>query len=389
MIFIKDFRAVIILACFSLNCIIASAQTTFTCPNTTTVCACPPGAKGEYYSGYFNDVQTYFTANAVGLTRIDNTINFNTDNGWGAIVPPAGGVLSNPDYYSTRWTGSIRILTAGTYTFYLTSDDASWLWMGTNALAVNPTAATAFINNGGLHSPLTISAVGVFPACRMPFKLHFGENGGNNRSVLEYESVALGIVRQVVPQAQYCSCQNSILPIELRYFSAIPENENIKVQWGANSESNNKKFSIFKSIDGTTWDLLDELKGEGTTNLKKEYTILDQKPFNGINYYYLLQTNNDGSTKKYDIVYADYITQENYISLFPNPSTNKVIISSINKWVNPIINVYGVLGTIIHVPIIKMDDFSFELNTTELSKGSYTVKISDAQITTFKKLLKE
>ena len=365
------------------------AQTTFTCSNTTTVCACPPGAKGQYYAGYYNDVQTYFTANPVGLTRNDGTINFNTDNGWGSIVPPATGSAANPDSYSTRWSGSIFIQTAGTYTFYLTSDDAAWLWMGGNALAANPTSATAFINNGGLHSPATVSAVGIFPICRVPFKIHYGENTGNNRAVLEYESVVLGIAKQVVPASAYCSCQNSILPIELRYFSAVPENETINVQWGTQSETNNKKFTIFKSVDGVNWNALGDLNGAGNSAIKNDYSLIDSQPYNGINYYYLLQTNNDGSTKKYDAIYVDYTNKENHIQLFPNPANNKVIISSATVWIEPVINVYDVFGKEINLPIVKTDNFKFELNMSELPRGSYTVKITDLQKITFKKLLKE
>ncbi len=364
------------------------AQTTFTCSNTSTACACPQGAKAEYYSGYFADVQTYFTTNTPGITRIDNTINFNTDNGWGAIVPPAGGTLANPDLYSARWTGSIYIQTAGTYTFYLTSDDASWLWMGSSALVANPTATTAFINNGGLHSPLTISAVGVFPVCRMPFKIHFGENGGNNRAILEYESAALGITRQVVPQSAYCSCQTSILPIELKYFKANSNNENILIEWGTVTEINNKSFTVFKSSDGLNWSAIGEIKGAGNSSANKDYSFPDKNPDMGTNYYYLMQTDYNGNTKKYNMISVDYGSKNEEINLFPNPSNDKVIISSISNFIDPVFEIYDTMGNKVDVPFQKQNDFSMELNTAELPKGTYAIKIINLQKVVIKKLLK-
>ena len=381
-------KNLVYLLAISINITVLSAQTTFTCSNTTTVCACPPGAKGEYYSGYYADVQTYFTSNTPGLTRTDNTINFNADNIWGAIVPPAGGTLTNPDLYSTRWTGSIFIQTAGTYTFYLTSDDASWLWMGSNALAANPTAATAFINNGGLHSPLTISAVGVFPVCRMPFKIHFGENGGQNRAVLEYESAALGIARQVVPQSAYCSCQMSVLPIELKHFFATANSDDILIEWGTASEMNNKFFTVFKSADGLNWSSIAELKGAGNSSSIKEYSVLDTSPNAGINYYYLMQTDYNGNTKKYNMIFADFGNKEGSINLFPNPFNDKVVITSMSEFSDTILEVYDVMGKKANIPFQKQNNFRIELNTSELPKGTYTIKIINLQKVVIKKLLK-
>ncbi len=388
MVFLKKLRGVLYLIAFIFKGGLVLAQTTFSCSNTSTVCACTAGATGEYYSGYFADVQTYFTSNTPGLTRTDNTINFNTDNGWGAIVPPAGGTATNPDQYSTRWSGSINFTTAGTYTFYLTSDDASWLWMGSNALAANPTATTAFINNGGLHSPLTISAVGVFPVCRMPFKIHFGENGGNNRAVLEYQSAALGIARQVVPQSAYCSCQISTLPIELKYFFATSYNENILIEWETASEINNKNFTVFKSVDGLNWSSIGEVKGAGNSSSNKQYSMLDKSPNEGINYYYLTQTDYNGNIKKYSMIFADFGNKDGSINLFPNPFNDKIVITSMSKFSDTIFEFYDIMGKKVNVPFQKQNDFKIELNTSELSKGTYTIKIINLQKIIIKKLLK-
>ena len=163
------------------------------------------GLLGEYYAGYFNDVQTFFSSTTPGLTRTESTINYNTDNGWGNIVPPATGSTADPNQFSTRWTGSIYLPVAGTYTFYLTSDDASYLWLNDSAIVANPTSATAVIQNGGAHSATTISTTVTLPAGLNNLKIHYGENGGNNRAILEYQNTAAGISRQVVPSNFLCT----------------------------------------------------------------------------------------------------------------------------------------------------------------------------------------
>ena len=62
---------------------------------------------------YFNNMT--LTAPAV-VTRIDNTVNFN----WGT-GSPAGGIAV--DNFSVRWTGFVRVLTTGSYTFQTNSDE--------------------------------------------------------------------------------------------------------------------------------------------------------------------------------------------------------------------------------------------------------------------------
>jgi hypothetical protein len=366
------------------------SQTTFSCSGASTVCSCGSGATGQYYAGYFNDVQTYFTTNTVGLTRNDATINFATDNGWGAIVPPAGGSLANPETYSTRWYGRIY-LAAGTYTFWLTSDDASYLWLGSNALAANPTTATSFINNGGLHSPATVAAVAIFTSnCLQDFKIHFGENGGNNRAVLEYGSTGLSIARQVVPTAALCACMSSgPLPINLTSFYAEPTKENVALVWKTATEQNNKLFTLYKSSDAQNWTVLGETPGSGTSSERKEYKMVDENPFKGINYYYLMQTDNDGTTKKFPLIYYDYNDNENYLKVFPNPFKDKITLISSAEFDNLSgVQVFDALQKQIQLPMHQISSSELELNTGNLERGFYTLKITTAYRTIIKKIVK-
>jgi len=43
--------------------------------------------------------------------------------------------------FIAQWTGTIHILVGGVYTFRLTSDDGSWIWIGNNIV----------VNHGGIH----------------------------------------------------------------------------------------------------------------------------------------------------------------------------------------------------------------------------------------------
>lgn len=368
------------------------AQTTFSCTSAGTTCPCTYGSSfAEFYAGYHSENQSYFSTTPVGLSRNDATINYTADNGWGSIIPPASGSAANPDTYSTRWSGRIY-LAAGTYTFWLTSDDGSYFWLGGNALVVNPTTANSFINNGGLHSPSTVSSVGIFTTnCLQDFKLHFGENGGNNRCALEYACTSLGIARQAVPSSAFCPCMSvSNLPIELKDFYGTANKDNVVLRWSTASEKDNLRFNVYKSGDGISWVELGSQDGLGSTAKGKNYSILDNSPLQGINYYYLSQTDMDGTVEKFDVITVDFNNTAVYLKLYPNPFNEKFIVSSTTEWQHTdVVSIFNALGLPVNVPVNKINKYNLELNTAGIPKGNYIIKIQSAYQVIVKRMVKD
>ena len=163
------------------------------------------GLTAGYYAGYFNDDPTYFQR-AAPLRRSDATLDFSTGNGtaaWGDLSSVATGSSTDWNTYSSRYQGSIYITTGGSYTFYLNSDDASYLWLDGAALA--PTVANATINNGGLHAVQEATATVTLTAGLHDITVAYGEQGGGNYLRLEYASAASNIARQVIPQGLLCA----------------------------------------------------------------------------------------------------------------------------------------------------------------------------------------
>ena len=177
------------------------------------------GLAADYYPGYFNDNLAFFGSTTSGLTRIDPQLNFASSSttdptGWGAIIPPAtvGANATDPDQFSTRHRGSVYIPTAGAYTFYLTSDDASYLWLDGAALA--PSLPNATISNGGPHGSVTVQATATLSAGLHNLLVYFGEQTGGNVLTLEYSSTAgAGISRRIVPNAALCAGPSALPPV--------------------------------------------------------------------------------------------------------------------------------------------------------------------------------
>jgi len=168
-------------------------------------CAGASGLTGEFYAGYFNDNQQFFTNNTPALTRTDLQLNFNSGNSWGAILPPASGSVANPDQFSARFRGSLYIAQAGTYTLYLGSDDASYLWLDNTAIASPAVTADALIQNGGPHGYQIKYASVYLSAGLHNLLIHYGERQSGNQLTFEYQSSGLGIPRQIVPSSALCT----------------------------------------------------------------------------------------------------------------------------------------------------------------------------------------
>jgi hypothetical protein len=124
------------------------------------------GLFGKRYVGYYADSVSFFaSATLHGDTNLTTQIS---------------NFTSSADSYSWMWLGYFLAPTTGTYTFYTTSDDASHLWIGDNALT-GYTTGNATVNNGGLHGSREISGTTTLTAgFYYPMRVMFGESGGGD-----------------------------------------------------------------------------------------------------------------------------------------------------------------------------------------------------------------
>jgi uncharacterized repeat protein (TIGR01451 family) len=195
----------------------ANVQTVVSLPNNSCTgsaySTAGSGLFAEYYAGYFNDNPAYFSSNTPGVTRTDANLSYTSSDTWGNIVPPASGTVASPDTYSARYRGSIKITTAGTYTFSLRSDDASYMWLDGAALAASPTLASATISNGGQHAAVTVTVAVPLSAGSHNILVFFGENAGDNILTLQYAGPDTGGATVLVPNSVLCPTLVNVPPV--------------------------------------------------------------------------------------------------------------------------------------------------------------------------------
>ena len=143
------------------------------------------GIKATYYS---DEAWT----NAVGtetLSEIKLADASGISNGYASDkVNWPNYVLGKDEQFSVRFTGSLRVDTEADYTFYLTSDDGSWLNID----------GTQVLDNGGLHSPTLKQATIHLTRGYHPLEVTMYEHTGIAVARLEYSSPSLA--RQYVQE---------------------------------------------------------------------------------------------------------------------------------------------------------------------------------------------
>ena len=123
------------------------------------------------YTGYFADDPTFFATATVNATAVNLSPIRDGDPGF--------------EPFSTQHLGYFKPATTETYTFYLTSDDASFMWLGANAVSGFNTG-NAFINNGGVHGSNEVSAsIALTAGVYYPIRIQYGDNSGGD--VLQFE----------------------------------------------------------------------------------------------------------------------------------------------------------------------------------------------------------
>jgi hypothetical protein len=133
------------------------------------------------YSGYFNDVPSFFataTPASVGgnpATSVQIT----------SIFEPA---TDDGSFFSCQWLGYFKPTTTETYTFFTASDDASYVWVGATAIS-GFTTANAVVNNGGAHAVQEASGtIALTAGVYYPIRIQFGEAGGGDAMTFNYST---------------------------------------------------------------------------------------------------------------------------------------------------------------------------------------------------------
>jgi hypothetical protein len=114
------------------------------------------------YTGYHGEDVNWFATATQTASGADSTL----------------AVAATPENTSIQWLGYFVPATTETYTFFINSDDGSYLWIGANAVS-GFTTGNALINNGGSHAAVELSAtIALTAGVRYAIRIQTGNGGG-------------------------------------------------------------------------------------------------------------------------------------------------------------------------------------------------------------------
>jgi len=142
------------------------------------------------YAGYFNDNVNFFagaTPQGFGqnpATSVQTTEIFEQYN----PTDEEGNSQDDGSNFSVQWLGYFKPTTTQTYTFFLNSDDASYMWIGSTAVT-GFTTGNALINNGGLHGDEEVSgSIALNAGQYYAVRIQYGELDGGDVLGFNYQT---------------------------------------------------------------------------------------------------------------------------------------------------------------------------------------------------------
>ena len=116
------------------------------------------------------------------------------------------------------------------------------------------------------------------------------------------------------------------LPVDLNSFTAQCDNQHIVLKWATAQESNNKNFTIERSIAGINWGVVATIAGKGNSSVRQKYLFTDNLPYVAPTYLYRLkQTDYDNNFKYSNVISVTKCEggSDKNLSIIPNPSNGQ------------------------------------------------------------------
>ncbi len=167
------------------------------------------------------------------------------------------------------------------------------------------------------------------------------------------------------------------LPIELNYFTAILNQNEVVINWQTATEENNDYFSIERSTNGYDFEEIATIAGAGNSSINLDYSYTDNNPKLGTSYYRLRQTDYDGDDEAFEIV---SINNDASIALNKKLSVEwedeSMVINLDQQRSNLNIELFDVNGRIIESKQVSTSN-RIEFETSFIPKGIYIVRVHD------------
>jgi hypothetical protein len=172
------------------------------------------------------------------------------------------------------------------------------------------------------------------------------------------------------------------LPVTLTNFKGTKTTEGVTLNWSTSSETNNKGFEVEGSSNGTDFETIGFVAGKGTSNRLNQYSFNYSNEL-GATYFRLKQIDVDGEFSYSETIRLN--NEEISIEITPNPFSDQIVISSENKEMPVIAEVFDMSGK---SKVISQGLGNVNIQTSELAEGVYFIRINHGEKVSVHRIIK-
>ena len=174
----------------------------------------------------------------------------------------------------------------------------------------------------------------------------------------------------------------------MKVFNGYAKESSNQLYWSSVTETGTDFFVVERSSDGKNFDDYAKVAASGYSNSTKDYTYLDEAVANKDWYYRLRMVDVTGEFTYSKIIKITRNGEKNPLKVYPNPATDLIVVTH-DKTQNALLNIYNVQGQLVHTERINPSAVATEVNINSLSKGFYSVIITDDNNTYKTKFIKK
>ncbi|GAB3896299.1 T9SS type A sorting domain-containing protein [Spirosoma agri] len=167
---------------------------------------------------------------------------------------------------------------------------------------------------------------------------------------------------------------NSAMPVTYYAFNAqYTSSKTVAVTWSTSTEQNNAYFAVERSADLGTFQTIGRIDGKGTSFTQQHYSLTDETPMAGWNYYRLKQVDTDGKTSysKALAVFNEYSSGVNELILSLNLATHDLSVRLNGNAVLINCIIYTMQGRV----VFQSNDVTNPINVSGLPAGIYILEV--------------
>jgi Secretion system C-terminal sorting domain len=169
------------------------------------------------------------------------------------------------------------------------------------------------------------------------------------------------------------------LPIEILNFDAVKSNNKIVLNWATANALQMSHFEVEKSKDGKAFERIGQVKAINTID-PTNYKLIDEHPYEGVNYYRLKSVETSGKVA-YSKIISIILSGKLLAKIYPNPIESDLNIDVVSDKNNSevMVELIDVVGKIVDVQKRKITSGTSNItfDTDNLISGTYIVRITN------------